>query len=278
MLNILPRKKINDHAIVTVVTPDFFHRGLAAMQSAKKHNKNCDYYILYLDHSCPYIIKNIKILTITDITEHYSLLKQRYPSDMDKLRWSLKSVILLYLLNFYYKVIYIDPDIFFVNSWNFLYESIDSILLSPHYFENKEDLSIENTIKYISQYGYFNAGFIGASRYGTDALRLWSNLCYKNCTKDTDNGLYDDQKYLELIFYLNYVFNKKINVIDNFGCNIAPWNLNSYLYSSKSIFCHFSDMHDYYNRINIFKFSKFVYYHQYYVKLANKIKKCILKK
>jgi hypothetical protein len=277
----IPKKLLNNNAIVTIVTPNYLHKGLSAIHSAKKYNKNCDCYILYLDNTCPYNFKNIKIYTIDDIKEYYTTLNSKYPHQSNELRWSLKPIILLYLLNFYHKVIYIDPDIFFVNDWNFLYDNIDGLLLSPHFYENEEGCSVSDLCRKLSEYGYFNAGFVGASRKGTEALRFWANMCYSDCKKNIQMGLFDDQKYLEIIMYLKYIFKNSIQSINHFGCNIAPWNLCEYLYSYKNIFFHFSDMTDeskIHSRINIFKYYKFIYYYKHYINLSNKIKQCILKK
>jgi hypothetical protein len=260
----------NKNSIVTIVTPDYLHAGLATLRSARKYNKNIDCIVLYLGEKCEHTIKNITILTIKDIEIQYNHIAQKYGYNTDETRWSLKPIALLYLLNIYYKVIYVDPDILFVNDWNFLYDQIDSMLLSPHfvYLNNYEHSAIN-----AAEYGYFNAGFVGVSRFALEPLRYWANLCFKKC--EHKNGLYVDQKYLDIIFMMNQEFDG-IKQINNIGCNIARWNLHKNLDTYKNIFYHFSTIN--YNDINIFKYSQFIYYHQYHKKLSEKIKKCLLKK
>lgn len=262
--------KLKKNAIVTIVTPNYLDKGLACIHSAKKYNKEVECYILYLDLNCPYTFKNINILTIRDIEQSYRIVSKKYGHLTNCTRWSLKPVILLHLLNIHKKIVYVDPDIYFVNSWNFIFDKINSMLLSPHhcYLDN-----FINSIFGAAKFGYFNAGFIGCSRLSMEALRVWASLCYNRCEMNHTDGLYVDQKYLDYIYMMNNIFDG-ITQLDDFGCNIAHWNLHKSLQLYRNIFFHFSTVPQNYQKCQ--KFPEFLKQYNRYNKLSKYINKYLL--
>jgi hypothetical protein len=139
------------------------------------------------------------------------------------LRWALKPIFILHLLNEYDRVIYVDNDICFYSSPDFLFDELgsQSILLTPHHYPSdpkKEPHWLEASLRV----GLYNAGFIGASRSGVEAMQWWAECCAYNVRQSSWRGLFDDQRYLDL---LPILFNDVL-VLRHKGCNVAGWNID----------------------------------------------------
>lgn len=149
-------------------------------------------------------------------------IEKKYNSNPDKLRWSMKPVFMLHLLRTVTdKVVYVDNDQYFYSDYAFLFQLLDqhSILLTPHYYKHSPG-SDQNWLEANFKVGLYNAGFIGASAQGQDSLQWWAACCLYRCEKNMMRGLFDDQKYLDLI----PVIDSKSLVLRHQGCNVAGWN------------------------------------------------------
>jgi lipopolysaccharide biosynthesis glycosyltransferase len=137
-------------------------------------------------------------------------------------RWSLKPVFISYLLeNGHNKVIYTDCDIFFFESYDFLFNRLDeaSVLLTPHWWNINVNANEESFMSFFS-YGIFNAGFVGVSKKGLPAMEWWAKACYFKIGFFPESGIFGDQKYLDA---LPFKF-PGTEVIRHYGCNIGEWN------------------------------------------------------
>lgn len=169
---------------------------------------------------------NIKFVVLDDLSNDLSrMIIVKYYSNFDKLRWALKSCFLLHLLETFEKSIYIDNDIFFYNDASFLFEklSISSILLTPHFYEANPSIR-QNWLEANFKVGLFNAGFVGVNSTAKLFLEWWAKCCLYNIKKSYWRGLFDDQKYLDLVPVL---FND-VEILKHIGCNLAGWNFNNY--------------------------------------------------
>jgi len=169
---------------------------------------------------------NVEYVLLSELTDQLSNnIIKKYRGKLDKLRWALKSCFLLYLLNKHDKIVYIDNDIFFYNSPLFLFDklSTSSILLTPHFYEANPSKR-QNWLEANFRVGLFNAGFIGVNIYARPFLEWWANCCFYNVKKSFWRGLFDDQKYLDLVPVL---FND-VEILKHPGCNLAGWNYKNY--------------------------------------------------
>jgi hypothetical protein len=187
--------------------------------------------------------------------EEFSNMKNKYSGD--KLRWSLKPVFLKYLLGRGYDaVIYCDNDIYFFDSPEHLFYSLgrESFLLTPHYYNSSPNRA-QNWFEANFRVGLYNAGFIGVSKKGIHILDWWRDCCLYNVKKAFWRGMFDDQKYLDLI----PVIFDDVKIVKNNGCNLAGWNIDNYeikhsgngffVNNNPLIFIHFAEL-------SIQKFSK----------------------
>ncbi len=149
-------------------------------------------------------------------------LMDRYRKRPDNLRWSLKPVWMDYLLEQGFdEVIYVDNDIVFFEDPTFLFDELKdaSILLNPHWRIIEPDID-EDWFLVNFRDGVYNGGFVGASQKGREALQWWARCCEFACEKDHKRGLFDDQKYLDL---MPAAFTD-VKVLQHRGCNVAYWN------------------------------------------------------
>lgn len=186
------------------------------------------------------IIHDLESLETEDIIS----LKEKYKSD--KLRWALKPVYLKYLLAIgYEKVIYIDNDVYFFNSPLKLFDKLNlfSILLTPHYYPS-DPKNHQNWFEANFRVGLYNAGFIGVNQNAIPMLNWWIDACRYNLKKSFWRGLFDDQKYLDLV----PIIFEGVEVVKDTGCNLAGWNFNNRLNTLKGpnldsiTFIHFAEL------------------------------------
>ncbi len=168
------------------------------------------------------------MLTTADLmnAEFFSAIEKKYAaSDKDLFRWALKPVLIGYLIsNGYSKVIFLDPDVYFVNTPDPIWELLDKyqVLLTPHWPDPDILNNPESTLA-VMKGGLYNAGFIAASDKSLQAMRWWAGMCHFKMDNNKDLGLFVDQKYLDL---LPVVF-ENIYILKHRGYNLASWNIQS---------------------------------------------------
>ena len=148
---------------------------------------------------------------------------QRYGYRNDYMRWALKPVFLLYLNKQVGKVIYVDTDIYFFKPFGFLFDELDrySILLTPHWCSFLP-LPHEENFKTNFQIGLFNAGFVAASNQSEEILSWWTKACLYKMERNNKEGLFDDQRYLDLAT----IIDEKAGILRHRGCNLGSWNMH----------------------------------------------------
>ncbi len=165
---------------------------------------------------------------------------------------ALKPFMFLHLLEQrqFESVLYFDPDI---QVFGRLDAELDRIatgaafVLTPHILEPLETEEEPDDITIMSS-GIFNLGFLGASN-GEESrkiLRWWSRRVLYQCLDAKADGLFVDQKFIDLV----PAFTPDCYISRNPGLNVAYWNLSqrditrpaeSWLVNGeKLIFFHFS--------------------------------------
>lgn len=210
----------------TIITVDYLPVAKVLKASLLQHG-NTNIFILIVDADQTLNAED-NILSLSDLFEshYFKLIYKKYAhTNKDVLRWALKPVLIGHLLEKgYEKVIFLDPDTYFVNKYDFLFELLNthSILLTPHW-ANLDIIGSENSVIPVLQNGLFNAGFIAANQKGLLAIEWWAGMCHFKMEKKPEIGIYDDQKYLDL---LSVQFND-VYILKHQGCNLASWNIQS---------------------------------------------------
>ncbi len=237
-------------AVCTISTQSHLFKSYALLESVRKYS-NADLFCLVTDtdeHPDMSFIHHSGTAALN--SERAEKIKRKYSNNPDKLRWALKPVYLKHLLeNGYDKVIYADNDIFFYSSPDLLFEKLETsaFLLTPHFykaFPQKE----QNWLEANFRVGLYNAGFIGAGKDSVKLLDWWADCCIYNIRKAYWRGLFDDQKYLDLI----PVMFDKVEIIKHRGCNFAGWNCDEatleikaeqlYINKDPLVFIHFAQL------------------------------------
>jgi len=124
------------------------------------------------------------------------------------------------------KLFFFDPDIVILSHLDTLIQKLDchSILLTSHQTvpETNWEAIVDNEIHSL-KVGVFNLGFLGIRNCenGRRFLEWWRDRCLEFCYDDTPNGLFTDQKWIDLIpaFFSDYL------VLKDPFYNVATWNL-----------------------------------------------------
>lgn len=168
--------------------------------------------------------KNLQLYFFKDL-ENFGKSKKlylKYSEDYhDAYRWGMKPVFINYLLQFNEKVIYLDSDLYFYNSFDFLFDLLDDnkILLNPHWRTIDPHREPTN-FKLNFRDGIYNAGFLGASRGAEKAMQWWAKMVLFKCEVNRDEGYYVDQRYLDIM----PIHFDGVKPLDHKGCNVANWN------------------------------------------------------
>lgn len=144
------------------------------------------------------------------------------------------------------RFIYLDPDTFVYSAFDELFAELSNtpIVLTPH-LETPGNLEMElSSLKH----GVFNLGFLAVARHPESErfLKWWSDRLDFACHDDIPNGIFTDQKWINLApgFFPVMVFRHP-------GYNFATWTLmerkltvdgsGNYLVNGKPLrFTHFS--------------------------------------
>ena len=101
------------------------------------------------------------------------------------------------------KVIFLDPDIVLFSRLDDIVQELDTfnMVLIPHQASPESSMEgiIDNEIGSL-KYGVFNLGFLGVAntKVGRDFIQWWSKRIYHFCKDDIPNGLFTDQKWINL--------------------------------------------------------------------------------
>jgi hypothetical protein len=125
-------------------------------------------------------------------------------------------------------VFYFDPDMVVFSNLSDLFSTLDSasIALTPHQVTPDETVEaiLDNEICSL-KHGVFNLGFIGVSpdSEGRRFAEWWAKRTYHFCRDDIPNGLFTDQKWIDLV----PAFFERVSIVKSSRHNVAPWNLTT---------------------------------------------------
>lgn len=209
----------------TITTADHLYKTLALYDSLRRVQPDIFLHVLCIDILSEKIpdgnIAAYSIDNLQDLPSAATIIS-KYSSSKDKLRWSLKPVFLHYLLEKKAdKVIYLDNDIYFFGEPAFLFDLLDTydILLTPHHYP-RDPSRDQNWLEANFRVGLYNAGFVAVNKNAIRDLDWWAACCAYRCEKNPLRGMFDDQKYLDLL----PVMNERAHIVRHKGCNVAEWN------------------------------------------------------
>lgn len=218
---------MNHYAFCTIITANYWHYALTLFESLKRFDEAVELHVFVSD-------SNTEPNQLPDQVYCYFKadlcvegpgreIDDRYATTYaDGFRWSMKSILMKYLLERgYQQIIWADCDLFFVSDYSFLIDDLRAyrFLLTPHRRNRYPEQALGNFQMGLRE-GLFNAGFVGANQQAIEILDWWGKLCLFRCKKAQDEGYYVDQRYLDLVPTLF----TGVKIIQHRGCNIANWN------------------------------------------------------
>jgi hypothetical protein len=126
------------------------------------------------------------------------------------------------------RVIYLDPDTVVFSRLDDIIDALDdaNIVLTPHQTTPEQSVSavMDNEICSL-KHGVYNLGFIGvaATEIGHDFADWWGKRLYHFCRADIPNGLFTDQRWIDLV----PAFFSGVAILRSNRYNVAPWNLTT---------------------------------------------------
>ncbi|MGE5607188.1 MAG: hypothetical protein ACM3YE_16045 [Bacteroidota bacterium] len=136
-----------------------------------------------------------------------------------------KAQLLIYLLKTFQNhdyFIFLDSDTKVFGPFDELTEklTVNEIMISPHFISfNKKNPFYY--LRIVQKSGIFNTGFFAIKR-GNESKRFlgwWANILLKYCYQDTNKGVWNEQKWLDLALGL-FGF----HILTDPGYNMGPWN------------------------------------------------------
>jgi hypothetical protein len=126
------------------------------------------------------------------------------------------------------KVIYLDPDTVAFSRLDDILEALDhsNVVLTPHQTRPEQSLEavIDNEICSL-KHGIYNLGFVAvaATDVGHDFAEWWSRRVYHFCRADIPNGLFTDQRWIDLV----PAFFSGVAIMRSSRHNVATWNITT---------------------------------------------------
>ncbi|HSR53041.1 MAG TPA: glycosyltransferase [Acidobacteriota bacterium] len=124
------------------------------------------------------------------------------------------------------QVVYLDPDIHCYQPMTEAFNRLDAgemMVLTPHLTGRLDDERHPGELQ-ILQSGAFNLGFLALARQAaaSEFVDWWKGKLERHCTVDIRQGLFVDQKWIDLVPGLF----PGIHILRHPGYNVAYWNLN----------------------------------------------------
>jgi hypothetical protein len=126
------------------------------------------------------------------------------------------------------KVLYMDPDTVAFSRLDDIVAALDhaNLVLTPHQLTPEKTISavIDNEICSL-KHGVYNLGFIAVASnpVGKEFAKWWSDRIYHFCRADIPNGLFTDQRWIDLV----PAFFEGVAIMRSPRHNVAPWNLTT---------------------------------------------------
>jgi hypothetical protein len=214
-------------AACTIVTRSFLSYARIVGSSYLRRHPGARFYVLVVDRLPEGVDAGDGIEVVTpDVLDLPSFHELCFKYDVVELSTAVKPAFLSFLLEREEAVIYLDPDILVLRPFAELRRMLRRapIVLTPHILSplpldglrpNEKDMLIS---------GAYNLGFIALRRSEQTArlLTWWDSRLQDGCRIDVPNGLFTDQKWIDLVpGYFDAV-----GILRDPTYNVAFWNLH----------------------------------------------------
>lgn len=213
----------------TIVANNYLAQALTLYHSMHLYNNRVDFYVLIVDpqprevayDELPFKVLYPEVLGLS----HFDDMAFRYT--VLELSTALKPSVFRYLLRQgYNSAWYFDPDIQIFRSLESLWEKIESapIVVIPHITKPIPEDGHHPNEQDILKAGSFNLGFLGVTN-NTETkqlMRWWEARLARYCEVNVSEGLFVDQRWIDLLPGLTSAF----SIVRDVSYNVAYWNLH----------------------------------------------------
>ena len=222
--------------LCTLFDSNYLDRGIALCESLNRVLDHFRLYVFAFDESAYRILKELNIRNVTVVSEESilddELRRIRQERSRSEYCWTCTPVIVEYVLDHYgvEACTYIDADMYFYSSPEFVFEEIKgkkcSASIIEHRFPNNITRSTNLRLhgKYCVEFNtFFN------TEESRKILTWWKKKCFESCSMKLNEESFGDQKYLD-------EWEKRfgnIHEVENAGAGVAPWNLSDYRLEGK---------------------------------------------
>lgn len=244
----------------TICSNNYLAQAKTLGDSLLKYNHEYKFYIVLVDQLSNEINYTLDILheiiTIEEIEiKGFDELWKKY--EIIELNTCVKPSIFRYFFEHNRDIeflFYFDPDIMIYDKLNALESKfrVSDFILTPHIIYPLQISDLRPNEYDFLNYGIYNIGFLGlrnSYQIINDFLPWWEERTLKLGYIKPCIGLFVDQIWFNIV----PLFYKKICILNNSGCNVAPWNLH------ERVLTKFSDKIMVNNKDNLifFHFSSF---------------------
>ena len=219
-----------EFAACTIIAKNYLPMARVLYESWNAFHPDCPLYVLLLDSPWGFfdpdaepfqsvLVPELDIPNLNSFLFKYALLEAST---------AVKPYFLNYLFRRYSmdKLLYLDPDILILHSLDELKHSLDdaSVLLTPHLLSPLPTDGHRQTEQDILKSGTYNLGFLGLRNIPASQqfLRWWCDKLYHYCIVAIEDGLFVDQKWMDLV---PGMFDG-VRILRDPGYNVAYWNLH----------------------------------------------------
>jgi hypothetical protein len=215
---------MNEKVIFTICARNYLAQALALKDSVNKTNPGTNFLIFVSD-------TDGDINDIDVIFPHESWISDwrhmAFKYNVIEYSTSIKPFCINYLFQTYDKVVYVDPDTYATDSFDFIFEALDEkdIVITPHYNEIQTNYTGAVTEEELLFVGIYNLGFLAIrkSSNGRKIVDWWMNRLANKCFADKFEALHVDQKWFD---FIPAFFPEDILITHHMGINTAIWNLH----------------------------------------------------
>ena len=216
-------------AACTIVAKNYIAFARVLADSFYQHHPEGRFFVLLVDRNEGYVDPQQERFTLLEIEELDNLPDIRsflFKYTLLECNTAVKPYLLQHLFERYDlpNLVYFDPDILITGSLGELAALLErhSIVLTPHLTEPIDDGAWPSELAFL-QSGTYNLGFIGLRRDASvdRLLPWWQERLYDRCVVRIEQGLFVDQKWIDLVPGLF----DGVRIWTHPGYNVAYWNL-----------------------------------------------------
>ncbi|ABI58441.1 hypothetical protein Neut_0153 [Nitrosomonas eutropha C91] len=215
-------------AFFTICSKNFLAHAKALYYSVRPHYPDSRFFVVLCDRvdgffdpsQEPFEFIFLEDLNLSNLAE----MANRY--NITEFNTAVKPFAFIYLMKGFHfdSVVYLDPDLFFVDRMHELDQLLADgaeAVLTPHILQPAENDEIHDGKMLL--YGIYNLGFLTLRNTPVVIafLEWWGRRLERDCVIRLEEGLFVDQKWADLL----PAFVPSARILHHPGYNVAYWNL-----------------------------------------------------